>query len=274
MIREITDIQPYIAFTEKFICDSCFSDPNLIGDGGVLNFADNSDKRCFGVFRDDELIGLFVFLILPEEKYMELLNGLSEEAGAYDELFVYLEENYPGYQADFIINPGNYLFRKRLEARNAEFNTEQQRMIYTHQLPETDTDAVQVLSEPYAEQYCAMHGKDMYWTAEKVMERPDRFRTLIALDHDTVAGYIDVTCCYDENEPYDLLVREDYRRKGYGRQLLAEALKQNEPNGMILLVDVDNIPALRLYESMGFVKAEGQNNLTVHLLLRHPASPE
>ena len=95
MIREITDIQPYIAFTEKFTGDSCFSDPNLVGDGGVLNFADKSDKRCFGVFRDDELTGLFVFLILPEEKYMELLNGLSEEAGAYDELFLYLEENYP-----------------------------------------------------------------------------------------------------------------------------------------------------------------------------------
>ena len=33
---------------------------------------------------------------------------------------------------------------------------------------------------------------------------------------------------------------------------------------MMLLVDADNVPAIRLYESMGFAKVQGQNNLTAH----------
>ena len=33
---------------------------------------------------------------------------------------------------------------------------------------------------------------------------------------------------------------------------------------MMLLVDVDNYPAICLYESLGFAKVQGQNNLTAH----------
>ena len=66
----------------------------------------------------------------------------------------------------------------------------------------------------------------------------------------------------EENEPNDLRVLEAYRRRGWGRRLLAKAIELNRPHGMMLLVDTDNVPALRLYESMGFEKAEGENSLT------------
>mgnify|MGYP004713013173 FL=1 len=33
---------------------------------------------------------------------------------------------------------------------------------------------------------------------------------------------------------------------------------------MMLLVDTDNIPAIRLYASMGFRTVRGQNSLTAH----------
>ena len=112
--------------------------------------------------------------------------------------------------------------------------------------------------------YCAIHNKDMYWTGEKVMQAQDRFRTFLAIHDGKVVGYMDVTYIFQENEPFDLFVLEEYRRRGYGRKLLAKALEMNQPNGMMLLVDVDNDPAIRLYESMGFVKVQGQNNLTAH----------
>ena len=60
------------------------------------------------------------------------------------------------------------------------------------------------------------------------------------------------------------MVKEEYRRKGYGRQLLAKALQENEPKEMMLLVDFDNTPAINLYESMGFVKKESGNLLTAY----------
>ena len=44
--------------------------------------------------------------------------------------------------------------------------------------------------------------------------------------------------------------------------MLAKVLKENEPSGLMLLVDIDNEPATALYESMRFVRVHGQNNLT------------
>ena len=77
-----------------------------------------------------------------------------------------------------------------------------------------------------------------------------------------VVGYLDVTHCYEENEPYSLQVLAAHRRRGWGRKLLAKALELNRPKGMMVLVDVGDAPAIRLCESAGFVKVEGQNSLT------------
>ena len=104
----------------------------------------------------------------------------------------------------------------------------------------------------------------MYWTGEKVVQAQDRFRTFLAIHDGKVVGYMDVTYIFEENEPVDLFVLEEYRRMGYGRKLLAKALEMNVPNAMMLLVDIDHDPAIHLYESMGFAKVQGQNNLTAH----------
>lgn len=104
----------------------------------------------------------------------------------------------------------------------------------------------------------------MYWTGEKVAAATERFRTYLALHEGKVVGYLDVTCCFAENEIYDLLVLPEYRRMGYGGKLLAKALQENDPKGMMLLVDADNEPAIRLYERAGFVKKPYANSLTAH----------
>ena len=267
MIERITDLDPYISFINSFREDDRYSDPML---------ATEEEKKCnlfgavtrpgrvvLGVFNAGLLTGLFTLLVIPDEKYIEMLAGLSRAGEAYDELLRHLEDDYPGYDADFVFNPRNDLLKEKLKVRGARFDTEQQKMVFTHRLPRLDTRGVELLSPRYMDQYLAMHGTDMYWTGEKVAEATERFRTLIAVDGGTVTGYIDVTHCYDENEPYDLFVKEKYRRKGWGRKLLAAALAMNEPKDMMLLVEIDNEPAMRLYESMGFVKAERQNSLTV-----------
>ena len=93
---------------------------------------------------------------------------------------------------------------------------------------------------------------------------PERFRSFVALEGGEVVGYLDVTICFEENEPYDLLVKEEHRGRGFGRKLMYRALQMNEPKDMMLMVDVDNLPAIRLYESLGFIKAEGKNLITAH----------
>ena len=267
MIRRIKTYDECRAFVAGFPEDPDFSDPMLCDEEQIrcnlLRPMEDPDRYCvLGVYSENRMTGLFVFLVLRDEKYMEMLAGLSREKDACAEMFAYLEQNYPGYSADFVFNPGNYLLKELLTRRRAEFEPEQQKMVLGNPVPDVDTTGVEMLSEQYAEQYCTIHTRDVYWIGERVMQAQDRFRTLLAIHNGKVVGYVDVTYTFQENEPFDLFVLEAYRRRGYGRKLLAKALEMNAPNGMMLHVDVDNTPAIQLYESMGFSKAPGQITLT------------
>lgn len=269
MIRMIKAYDECREFASGFQDDPNFSAPMLCDEEQVqcnlIKAIEKPDHHCvLGIYRGDQMTGLFSFLVLRDEKYIEMLAGLSREKKACLEALRYLEQCYPGYSADFVFNPGNYLLKELLELRKAEFEPEQQKMVLGTPLLGLDTSGVELYAEQYAQQYFAIHNQDMYWTGEKVVQAQDRFRTFLAIHDGNVVGYLDVTHCYEENEPFDLLVLEGYRRMGYGRKLLAKALELNQPKGMMLLVDVDNDPAIRLYASMGFVKVQGQNNLTAH----------
>ena len=269
MIRIIKSYDECRDFASGFQRDPNFSDPMLCDEEqmecNLIKSIEKPDKHCvLGVYNEDQVIGLFAFLVLRDEHYIEMLVGLSREKEAYLEMFRYLEQCYPNYSADFVFNPRNFLLKELLDLRKAEYEPEQQKMVLGIPVLGIDTTGVELLSEQYAEQYCAIHNKDMYWTGEKVVQAKDRFRTFLAIHDGKVVGYMDVTFTFKENEPFDLFVLEEYRRMGYGRKLLAKALEMNQPNGMMLLVDVDNDPAIRLYESMCFVKVQGQNNLTAH----------
>ena len=269
MIRIIKSYNECRVFACGFREDLNFSDPMLCDEEQVecnlIKSIEKPDRHCvLGVYNEDQMIGLFVFLVLRDEKYIEMLVGLSRIKEAYLEVLHYLERCYPGYSADFVFNPGNYLLKEQLDIRKAEFESEQQKMVLGTPVLGIDTTGVELLSDVYAEQYCDIHNKDMYWTGEKVVQAQDRFRTFLAIHDGKVVGYMDVTYTFQENEPFDLYVLEEYRCMGYGRKLLTKALEMNCPNGMMLLVDMDNDPAIRLYESMGFAKVQGQNNLTAH----------
>ncbi len=266
MIQKLKSLDSCMDFIMDVNRDPVFSNPMLVTDEqwrlNLLRSVERTDEDVLGVYREGILIGFFVFVITAEDRNLEMIVGLSRCAEAYEEILDYLQENYPGYQADFVLNPGNYLLRELLEQKGAEFDPEQQKMVFSGKAPEVNMEGIVPLSDQYLEQYAAMHNVDMFWTAEKVAKRPDRFNVFLAVDQGNVVGYIDVTNCYEENEPYDIVVKEEYRRRGWGRKLLGKALKENEPNSMMLLVDIDNEPALALYESMGFVKRWGENNIT------------
>lgn len=272
MIQKIKSYAQCRDFVACFHDDPNFSDPMLLNEeqlqNDLIKSIEKPEKHCvLGVYQDEQMIGLFVFLVLRDEQYIEMLVGLSRMKEAYLEIFRYLEQYYPGFHADFVFNPENYLLKELLELKQAEFEPEQQKMVLGTPNLGIDTTGVELYSKKYAQQYFAIHNKDVYWTGEKVVQAQDRFRTILAIHDGKVVGYMDVTHCFNENEPFDLFVLEDYRRKGYGRKLLAKALELNQPKGMMLLVDVDNTLAIRLYESMGFAKVQGQNNLTVHWIV-------
>ena len=266
MIKELDSLDPYWDFINEVNADPAYSEP-MIGtpenlECNLIKALDRPEDRVLGVFENGEMTGLFVFSEETEIRYMEMLVGLSRSDAAYNEIAEYLRENYPGWQVDFVFNPANDKLLALLEKLGVEPETEQQRMAFSGDAPaaDGDTEGVEPLSDKYKEQYFALHATDCYWTGERVAEAGDRFRALLAVDNGTVVGYIDFTHAWDENEIFDILVDENHRGKGWGRKLVLRALQMNRPKDMMLMVVVDNIPALRLYESVGFKKVPGMNS--------------
>ena len=264
MIKDLDLLDNSEEFITDLNSDPCFSNPMLASDEDIkdnlYNALNKPDDHVFGVFQDDRTIGLFVFLILKEEKYIEMIIGLSRYRQAYEEILSYLQDHYPGFQTDFVFNPQNRLLKELLVQKNASFDIQQQKMILNDRGLIADTEGIETLSESFKQQYFTIHDKDRYWTGEKTAEATERFNIYIAKDNDDVIGYLDITKSFDDNEIFDLLVLEPYRRRGWGRKLIARAIEVNRPKKMFLTVDVDNLPAIRLYESMGFEKVNGQDS--------------
>lgn len=284
MLKPLTSVKEYMDFINEINRDPDFSDPMLSSEEQIrcnlLAAPDKPTNRIWGVFEETKLVGLFVFLVLEEEAYLEMLVGLSRNLNAYKEMLSFLKETYKGYQADFVYNPKNHLLHSLLTNEEARFEAEQQKMVLEKEVPGQDGHKIvsewevpdqadrqiKLYNPKYREQYTAIHSRDGYWTADKVIDAPDRFRILLALEQGRVVGYLDITHKYEENEPYDLFVKKEYRRKGYGKAMLSRAIELNRPKAMMLLVDADNTAAISLYESLGFVRAVDGDNMTAHVL--------
>lgn len=78
---------------------------------------------------------------------------------------------------------------------------------------------------------------------------------LVALDGDTVAGYVGSQSVMGEADMMNLAVHSDYRRRGIGKALVLEliaALKNRGVSSLALEVRASNTPARMLYEAVGF----------------------
>lgn len=271
MIKILASVNEYMDFINEINSTPNFSDPMLSSEEqmrcNLLDAPNKTAHQIWGIFEDEEIVGLFVFLILEDESYIEMIVGLSCVLKTYEEMLSFLKENYKGYQVDFVYNPGNYLLHGLLRNERAEFEAEQQKMVLKSAVPYKSNHQIELYSSKYKEQYISIHSNDGYWTADKVIDASDRFRIILAIENDEVVGYTDVTYKYDENEPYDLFVKEEYRNKGYGKAMIAKAVELNEPKAMMVLVDVDGMAAIALYESLGFIRSHGENNITAHVLL-------
>lgn len=86
---------------------------------------------------------------------------------------------------------------------------------------------------------------------------------LVALDGNTVAGYIGSQSVLDEADMMNVAVHPDYRRQGIGEKLvleLANALNGKGIRGLMLEVRESNTPAISLYEKLGFVQVGLRKN--------------
>ncbi len=192
---------------------------------------------------------------------MEMLIGFARSSDAFSEMLVYMENRYAGCRMDFVINPNNDAICKVLNEKNAEFDAEQQKMALTYYAQPAALEHIELYSPKWERQYCAMHRKDTYWTAEKVLAAGDRFRVLAAVNDSELIGYLDITCCFHENEPDDMYVKPEFAHQGYELALLHKAIELNKPSGMIVFVDVTASEDIKVYKAAGFEKVQGQNSV-------------
>lgn len=86
---------------------------------------------------------------------------------------------------------------------------------------------------------------------------------LVALDGETVAGYVGSQTVLDETDMMNVAVHPDFRRKGVARGLilaLIGELKQRGSHCLTLEVRASNAPARTLYESLGFAHVGTRRN--------------
>ena len=261
-ILEIKSFEEYSNFILELADNPSYYDPHFAYDKDNLYGAlKRKDEYSFAVLENGVIKGIFVWLIIPDEKYIELLIGFTKSKKAFREMLLYTESKYSGYKADFVINPRNSALYQPLKDKGAVFDSEQQKMVHTGVVPNVDTSGIELYAEKWKEQYCELHSTETYWTAERVLSAKDRFRVLLAIKDGKVQGYLDVTYSFEKNEPYDIFMKPEYRYQGYELALLAKAIELNRPHQMMVLVDVDALEDIAIYTAAGFKKAEGQNSI-------------
>lgn len=272
MIKTLTTLDESMDFIQDVNADPLFHDPMLSSQEQFrLHLAEAitaPNKDIFAAFHGDELTGVFSFVVTPAEKNVEMLVGLSRREDAYQEMLARLGEKYPGYRADFVFNPRNPVLTGLLRSEGAVFDPPVMKFRLEKEAPLPDSRQAELYSPKYHDQYAAMHDdSDRFWTAEKVIAAPDRFRIILAVENGQAVGYADVTHKYEENEFYDVFVKEEHRRRGFGRAMMAKAMELNRPQGLMLLVEADNRPAIALCQSLGFVQVRGEESVLAYMTL-------
>ena len=86
---------------------------------------------------------------------------------------------------------------------------------------------------------------------------------LVALEGDTVAGYIGSQTVVGETDMMNVAVHPDFRRRGIAEALvdrLVEDLRAMESHCLTLEVRASNAPAIALYEKLGFAQIGRRKN--------------
>lgn len=86
---------------------------------------------------------------------------------------------------------------------------------------------------------------------------------LVAQQDGKVAGYVGSQTVLGEADMMNLAIHPDFRRQGVAEQLvfrLIEQLRQQGSHILMLEVRVSNLPAIALYEKLGFVQVGRRPN--------------
>ncbi len=73
-------------------------------------------------------------------------------------------------------------------------------------------------------------------------------------------GYVIARKLYENLDITDVFINEEYRRQGYAIKILSYIIENNSNYKIMLEVNEENIPAIKLYEKLGFKKISERKN--------------
>ena len=81
MLKDLHTLSPDLDFIHACSADPDYRDPMLLTEQqlhrNLLDAPENPNTRVLGTFENDTVTGVFALLVLEDEKYLELLAGLS-----------------------------------------------------------------------------------------------------------------------------------------------------------------------------------------------------
>ena len=83
---------------------------------------------------------------------------------------------------------------------------------------------------------------------------------LVALDGDTVVGYVGSQTVLQEADMMNIAVAHSHRRRGIARALVEELIRQLDAYQLTLEVRASNAGAIALYDSLGFTQVGLRKN--------------
>ena len=103
------------------------------------------------------------------------------------------------------------------------------------------------------------------WSENSIVSELDNRLSLwlVAVDGETVAGYVGSQSVLGETDMMNIAVSPNYRRQGIGERLVTELisrLREKENHSLMLEVRASNVPAQQLYEKLGFEQVGRRRN--------------
>ena len=103
-ILEIKSFEEYSNFILELADNPSYYDPHFAYDKDNLYGAlKRKDEYSFAVLENGVIKGIFVWLIIPDEKYIELLIGFTKSKKAFIEMLLHMENKYQGYELALLV---------------------------------------------------------------------------------------------------------------------------------------------------------------------------
>ncbi|MBU4486486.1 MAG: GNAT family N-acetyltransferase [Candidatus Delongbacteria bacterium] len=226
----------------------------------------------------NDILGVLALCVESKDKYLEAVGGVFAEENYQDiamQFFEYLKDNYAGFHFDAAYPKENIEAICFMQSIGADCIGVELEMNLKKCDIKSSKGSKQVipLNDRHYESFSRFHDEnnpDVYWTGEHILSSLDKFDVFIALDKDEMVGSI-VTSTFGNKrrEIYFMETDKGYRRQGYAKSLLEKSIDRafsSGANELMVIVGVENIPEINMYESFGFQIVDTCNTYSIESL--------